>query len=134
MLLYLVLHRFAPVFSSRKLDHEPPANPQNASNFAAASGSAAEWNAAGACHLVHFLQREHANLPNESCSATADRRLNGTLSRPVTASSLHGGTGVGEGGQQFVIVIGGDALAHGVVEADDLQRAACQIVEQARFV
>lgn len=45
MLLHLGLHRFAPAFPNRQLDHEPSANPQNASYLAVASGLAAEWDA-----------------------------------------------------------------------------------------
>ena len=46
---------------------------------------------------------------------------------------LQRGTGVGEGGQQFVVVIGGDGLANRLVKTNDLQRAACRVVEQTRF-
>lgn len=133
MLLHLGLHRFAPAFPNRQLDHEPSANPQNASYLAVASGLAAEWNAAGSRRLANPLQHEHANPPGASRSATANRRLNGMLTGPA-AHLLQRGTGIGKGGQQFVVVVRGDALAHGVVKADDLQHAACRVVEQARFV
>lgn len=46
---------------------------------------------------------------------------------------LRNGTRVGEGGQQLVIVVGGDALPDGLVKANDPQRAACRVIEQACF-